>query len=133
MKTSPGTNCKLQNLSDLEFNLSRSLKVKRDDAVRLPIMICNSSWCLISNTWPESAPLRDISLPHLSDLDIDLSRSLKSHVITSMDSPYICCKCLIVTHGLTLLLCEIYKALTFNHSRSNMIVSLDFPYVVSYY
>ncbi len=36
------------------------------------------------NIWPNSAPLQDISFQNLSDLDIDLSRSLKSNVIASM-------------------------------------------------
>ncbi len=65
----------LQNLSDLDFDLSMSLKVKSDGAVGLtphmPFpMVFNS------NTWPNSAPLRDLKLRYLSDLDIDLSRSL---------------------------------------------------------
>ena len=39
--------------------------------------------------WPKSAPLRDISCQNLSDLAIDLSRSLKANVIASLDSPYV--------------------------------------------
>ena len=35
-------------------------------------------WCFNSNTWSNSAPLRAISLRNLSDLDIYLSRSLRS-------------------------------------------------------
>ncbi len=41
-----------------------------------------------NNIWPNSAPLRDISIQSLSDLDIDLSRSLGSNVIASMASSY---------------------------------------------
>ena len=32
---------------------------------------------LNSNIWPNSAPLQDIRLQNLSDLDFDLSRSLR--------------------------------------------------------
>ncbi len=32
---------------------------------------------LNSNIWPNSAPLQDIRLPNQSDLELDLSRSLK--------------------------------------------------------
>ncbi len=41
-----------------------------------------------SNIWPGSAALRDISFQNLNNLDINLSRSLRSNVITQMDSPY---------------------------------------------
>ncbi len=41
---------------------------------------------LISNVWPNSAPLRDISLRKRSDLEFDLSRSLKLNVIKPMDT-----------------------------------------------
>ena len=34
-----------------------------------------------SNIWHTSAPLRDISFQNLSNIDIDLSRSLRSNVI----------------------------------------------------
>ncbi len=38
---------RLQNLGDLDFDLSRSLKVKSDDAIELPIygflLMCNSN------------------------------------------------------------------------------------------
>ena len=36
-----------------------------------------------------SAPLRDISFQNLSDLDFDLSMSLRSNVIAPMDSQYV--------------------------------------------
>ena len=41
-----------------------------------------------SNIRPNSAPLRDVRFQNLGDLDIDLSRSLRSNVIIPMDSPY---------------------------------------------
>ncbi len=41
-----------------------------------------------SNIWPKLARLRDTRLRNLSNLDTDLSRSLKSTVIASMKSPY---------------------------------------------
>ncbi len=65
----------LRNLSDLDFNLSRSLKVKCNRTNGLPIYA--SVLMFNSNMWPNSAPLQDIRLQNLSDLDFDLSRSLK--------------------------------------------------------
>ena len=79
----------LRNLSDHDFGLSRSLKVKCDSAIGLPIY----GFLLMFNSdiWPNSDPLRDISfqnikipilshlrdisLQNLSDVDFDLSRS----------------------------------------------------------
>ncbi len=63
------------NPSDLDFDLSGSLKGKSDDVIELarygfPLMIN-------SKIGPNSAPLRDIRHWNLSDLDFDLSRSLK--------------------------------------------------------
>ena len=52
-----------------------------------------------NNIWLNSAPLRDISFQHLSDLDIDLSRSLGSNVITPMDYPYIVYAFLLMFNG----------------------------------
>ncbi len=60
----------LQNLSDLDFDLSRSLKVKCNGAVGLPI--CDFLLAFNSNTWPHSAPLEDMSLRNLSEIDIDI-------------------------------------------------------------
>ncbi len=62
-------------MSDLDFDLSRSLKVKCEGAIGLPIY----GFLLMfnSNIGPNRAPLRDISLQNLGDLDFDLSRSLK--------------------------------------------------------
>ncbi len=62
-------------MSDLEFDLLRSLKVKCDDVIGLPIY----AFLLVfnSNIWPNSAPLQDIRLRNQSDLEFDLPRSLK--------------------------------------------------------
>ncbi len=51
---------RLRNLSDLEFHLSRSLKVICDDVVGFPIY----AFLLMfnSNLWPNSAPSQDIRL-----------------------------------------------------------------------
>ena len=67
----------LQSLSDLDFDLTRSSKVKCDGAIGLSI--CELLLVSNSNTWRNSAPLRDISLQNWSDLDSDLSSSRKSH------------------------------------------------------
>ncbi len=66
---------RLRNLSDLELDLSRSLKVKCDSVIGLPIY----AFLLMfnSNIWPNSALLQDIRLRNLSDLELDLSRLLK--------------------------------------------------------
>ena len=65
----------LQNLSDLDFDLSKSLKLKCDSIIGI------SSYALLlmfnSNIWSNSAPLRDIGLRNLSDLEFHLSRSSK--------------------------------------------------------
>ena len=66
----------LRNLSDLDFDISRSFKVKyHDSVIELPIY----TFLLVSNSnmWPNSDPLRDISHRNLSDLHFYLSRSLK--------------------------------------------------------
>ncbi len=70
----------LQNLSYLDFNLSRSLRVKCDSAIGLPIY----TFLLMSNSniWPNSAPLQDLRLRNLSDLEFDLSRLLKMFCIS---------------------------------------------------
>ena len=56
-------------MSDFDFDLSMSLKVKSDGAVGNPIMIP-----ILSNSMAQSAVLRSISLQNLSDLEIDISR-----------------------------------------------------------
>ncbi len=62
-------------MSDIEFDLSRSLKVKCDSIMLLPLY----AFLLMfnSNIWPNSAPFQDIRLRNLSDFEFDLSRSLK--------------------------------------------------------
>ncbi len=69
------TRYRLQNLGDLDFNLSMSFKVKCDGAIGLPIygilIMFNSNIC------PNSGPLRNVRLRNLSDFEFDLSRSLK--------------------------------------------------------
>ncbi len=51
-------------MSDLEFDLSRSLKVKCDDVIGLSLY----AFLLMfnSNIWPNSAPLQDIRLQNLT-------------------------------------------------------------------
>ncbi len=65
----------LQNLSDIGFDLSKSLKMKSIGAVGLPtygfLLMLNSSMCY------NSALLRDIRLQILSDLEFDLLRLFK--------------------------------------------------------
>ncbi len=114
----------IQHLNDLDFYLSRSLKVKCDCGIWLPIYgfllvlivtygpnqllvrykpsksewswhwpfkvtqgqtwSCHWTPCIYafllmfnSNLWPYSVPLQDIRLQNLSDLEFDLSMSLK--------------------------------------------------------
>ena len=71
----PLQDIRFRNLSDLEFDLSRSLKVKYDDVIGLSLY----AFLLMfnSNMWPNSAPLQDMRLRNLSDLEFDLSTSLK--------------------------------------------------------
>ncbi len=54
----------LRDLSDVDFNLSRSLKVKCDGAIGLPI--CDLLLVFNCNTWPNYAPLRDRSFQCLT-------------------------------------------------------------------
>ncbi len=51
---------RLRNLSDLDFDLSRSLKVKSNGAVRL--LIYGFLLMFNSNIGPDLAPLRDMTL-----------------------------------------------------------------------
>ena len=60
---------------NLDFDLSRSLKVKCRDVIGLPI--CGFLLMVNTNIGPNSARLRDIGLWNIGDLDFDLSRSLK--------------------------------------------------------
>ncbi len=65
----------LDHIRHLNFDFSRSLKVKCDGGIGLPIY--DFPLMFNYNIWPNSVALRDISLWNLSDLDIDLSRSFK--------------------------------------------------------
>ncbi len=72
----------LDYIQHLNFDLSRSLKVKCDGGFRLPTY----DFLLVFNLYMAiSAALPDISLWYLSDLDIDLSRSNEK---VSLDSSY---------------------------------------------
>ena len=64
----------MKTLSGLDFDSSRSLKVKFNSAIELPTY----GFLLMLNgyMWPHQAPLRDIRLRNLYYLDFDLSRSL---------------------------------------------------------
>ena len=63
-----------QNVSNIYFDLSRSLNVKCDGIIKLPLY----DFPLMINSYigPNAVPLQDIRLEKLSDLDFDLSRSL---------------------------------------------------------
>ncbi len=62
------------NMGILDFDCSRSVRVKCNGAIGLPsfgfLQIFNS------NMWPNSTPWRDIRPQNLSDLDFDLSSLL---------------------------------------------------------
>ena len=57
------------------LNFHRHLNVKCDGTIGFPI----HEFLLVfnSNIWPNSAPLQDIKLQNLCDLDFNLSRALK--------------------------------------------------------
>ena len=65
-------------MNDLEFDLSRSLKVKVDDGIRKPtydfILVNNSKYM------PICSILQDIANENMHDLEFDLARSLKVKV-----------------------------------------------------
>ncbi len=71
----PLRDIRLQNLGDLDLDLSRSLMAKCEGAIVLPIY----GFLLMfnSNIWPNIAILPVISIQNMSDLEFDLSRSLK--------------------------------------------------------
>ncbi len=70
-------------MGDLDFDLSRSLKMKSDYVIGLPM--CAFLLMANSNIGFNLAPLRDMTLWNLSDLDFDLSRPI---VMVSFDSPH---------------------------------------------
>ena len=51
------------------------------------LTIYNFLLILSANIWRNAAPLRDIGFQNLTDLDSELERSLRTNVITLMDSP----------------------------------------------
>ena len=63
------------NFDDLYFDLLRSLKVKCDSAIGLPIY--GFLLMVNRNIRPNTALLRDISVQNLGDFDFELSISLK--------------------------------------------------------
>ncbi len=67
----------LKNLGDLEFDLSRSLKVKCKRVIGFPIPVYVFLFMFNSNIGHNYTTLRDISLQNRGDLDFDISRSLK--------------------------------------------------------
>ena len=56
-KAAPLQDLMLRNLSDLDFDLSRSPNFKRDSVIELPIY--RFLLMFNSNIWPNSAPLQD--------------------------------------------------------------------------
>ena len=66
LNSAPLQDIRLPSLSDLEFGLSRSLNVKCDSVIGIPIYV--SLLIFNSNIWPNAAPLQDIKLQNLSDL-----------------------------------------------------------------
>ncbi len=73
----------LLNLSDLDFDLSKLIMVKCDSAFELDIY--GFLAVFNSNIRLNAALLRAIMFQNLSDLDIDLSTSLRSKVIKPID------------------------------------------------
>ena len=75
----------IQNMPDLEFDLSRSLMVKVDGAIRKPTY----DFLLLNNSKDMSicSILRDIVTQKMHDLEFDLSRSLRSKVDGAIRKP----------------------------------------------
>ncbi len=79
----------LDHFQHLNFDLSISLKLNCDG--RIWLLIYYFLLVFNSNIWLNSAPLRDISLRNQSDLDIDLSGSLRSVKYNRINGlPHIC-------------------------------------------
>ncbi len=74
-------------MSDVDIDLSRSLKVKSDSSI-LGLTIYGFILMFNNIISPNSAPLRDISFQNMTGLDINLSASLRSNVVASMDPSY---------------------------------------------
>ncbi len=75
--SAPLRDIRLQSLSDLDCELSRSLRVKCNSVIGLSIHVYAFLLMFNNNIWPSSAPLRDKRLRNLSNLEFDISRSLK--------------------------------------------------------
>ncbi len=112
-----------------------SLKVKCDSVIGLPIY----GFLLMfnRNIWPNSTPLRDTRLRNLSDLAFDLSRSLKVQY-DSVIGLHIYAFLLMFNSNIwpnSAPLQDIrlrnLSDLDFDLSRSNVMVSLDSPYMIS--
>ncbi len=91
-------------LWDISFKIWVALKlmfqvanVNCKHTIKITYML--SFHCLISNIWPILAPVWDISLPNLNDLEIDLSRSLRSNVMILLNALYmVSYHCWLVTY-----------------------------------
>ncbi len=130
----------LQNLSDLKFDLSRSLKVICDDVIRLPIY----AFLLMFNSklWPNSAPSQDIRLQNLSDLEFDLLRSLKVKCDSVIEVPIYAFLLMFNSNIwpnsaplqdiLGFIICVTLNLTFQGHLRSNVMMSFDLSYVISY-
>ena len=74
-------------MHDLEFDLSRSLKVKVDGSIEKPtydlLLINNSKYVPIGRI------LRNIATQNMHDLEFDLSRSLKVKFNGAIRSPHV--------------------------------------------
>ena len=72
-------------MHDLDFDLSRSLTVKLDGAIRKPtydfLLMNNSKYMPICNV------LRDIATQNMHDLEFDLLRSVKVEVNGAIRKP----------------------------------------------
>ena len=127
----------LRTMSDLDFDLSRSLKVICNSVIWLPIYAF--LLMLNSNIWPNCTPLWDTRLQNVSDPDFDLSRSLKVKCDSVIRLP--------IYAFILMFNSNIWpnsapfqdkslrnlSDLVFDfqgHSRSNVMVSLDVPYTV---
>ena len=65
----------LQKLIYLDFDLSRSHKIRCHKTNGLPIYVYGFLEVYNSNIWPNVAYLRERRFQNLSDIDIDFSRS----------------------------------------------------------
>ncbi len=75
-----------QNLCDHEFELSKPLKVKCEAAIGL--LIYAFLLMFNSNIGPNCAPLGDIRLQNLDDLDFDVQSHSMSNIKVLLDSTY---------------------------------------------